>query len=86
MNKEELIKTIDTLMNNYDAYLFENKYLEDKNTHKKEFDLLIEYFKNDEMCMKAINWIKYRYDYFYKDEFENDENSAFAYLKSKLGE
>ena len=84
MNKEEIIKAIDLLMNNYDAYFFQNKYTED-NTHKKEFDLLIKYFKNDEMALKAISWIKNRYDYYYKSDFENNKNSAFAYLKSKLG-
>ena len=83
MKKEEIIKAIDALMNEYDAFLFVNKYGE--NTHKKEFDLLIEYFKNDEIALKAINWIKYSYDYYYNDEYVEDENNAFAYLKNKVG-
>ena len=84
MDNKELIKAIDDLWNNYDAYLFNNKYGAIKgNTHEKEFELLINKFKNDEMSMRAINWILNRYDYYYKEDFK-DENSAFAYLKKQL--
>ena len=81
MNKKELIKVINDLWNNYDAFLFYNKY--EENTHKKQFELLEERFKQDEMSMKAIKWIKNCYDCFYKEDF-NDDKSAFAYLKKQL--
>jgi hypothetical protein len=81
MDNKELIKVIDDLWNNYDAFLFYNKY--EENTHKKQFELLEERFKQDEMSMKAIKWIKNCYDCFYKEDF-NDDKSAFAYLKKQL--
>lgn len=86
MNKELLIEAIDDLWNNYDAFLFNNKYGE--NTHQKQFDLLNKYFENDEISLKAINWIKYSYDCYYKEDFKEELNgckNAFSYLKSKLG-
>lgn len=84
---EELIKAIDELHNNYDAFYIYNKYsstedLKD-NTNQKEFELLLNKFKNDPMCMKAIKWIMNCYDCFYKNEF-NDGKDAFSYLKNKL--
>lgn len=81
MDNKELIKAIDDLWNNYDAFLFYNKY--EENTHKKQFELLVERFKQDEMSMKAIEWIKNCYDCYYKEDF-NDDRSAFAYLKKQL--
>lgn len=85
MNKE-ILKAINSIMNKYDAYYFRNKYSDESNTHKKEFELLIKYFKNDKIGLKAIKWIKDKYDCHYKNEFNNDRNSAFSYLKNKLGE
>ncbi len=81
MDNKELIKAIDDLWNNYDAFLFYNKY--EENTHKKQFELLEERFKQDEMSMKAIEWIKNCYDCYFKEDF-NDDKSAFAYLKKQL--
>lgn len=79
------MKAINRILNYYDAYYFKNKYGEEDNTHKKEFDLLKEYFKKDITALRAIDWIKNKYDCYYKNEFNNDKNSAFAYLKSKVG-
>lgn len=81
MDNKELIKAIDELYNNYDAFLIDNKYGE--NTHRKQFELLIERFKQDEMSMKAIEWIQHCYDCYYKEDFKDDK-SAFAYLKKQL--
>ena len=81
MKDKELIKAIDDLWNNHDAFLFYNKY--EENTHKKQFELLEERFKQDEMSMKAIEWIKNCYDCYFKEDF-NDDKSAFAYLKKQL--
>ena len=89
LDKEKIIKAINKLQDSYDAFFIDNKYssLEDlsNNTHKIEFELLFENFKNDEMCVKAINWIMGCYDYYYKDEF-NDGNDAFSYLRNKITE
>lgn len=86
---EELLKAIDELFNNYDAFFINNKYsstenLED-NTHEKEFKLLIDKFKNDEISMRAIKWILNCYDCYLKDEFM-DDGTAFEYLRRKIRE
>lgn len=84
MQREDYIKAVDDLLNEYDAYYIVNKYDKENNTHKKQFDMLLDLFKDNEMCMKALNWIHDCYDCFYKSEFENDEGSAFAYLKTSI--
>lgn len=89
LNKKEMIEAINKLQDSYDAFLIYNKYtsLEDlsDNTHKKEFELLFKILKEDEMCVKALNWILNCYDYYYKDEF-NDGKDAFSYLRNKIEE
>lgn len=86
---EELLNAVEELFNHYDAFLIENKYSSieefEDNTHKKEFTMLINKFKNDETSMRAISWILNCYDCFYKNEFIDDK-SAFAYLKRKIKE
>ena len=84
-NKEEYLKAIDDLLDSYDAYYFINKYSElDKNTHNSQFSILYEFLKDDEMSMRALNWIKNCYDCYYKKQFENDEESPFYYLKGAI--
>lgn len=89
MDKGKIIKAINKLQDSYDAFFRVNKYstLEDlgNNTHKAEFELLFENFKNDEKCVKAIKWIMVCYDCYYKEEF-NDGNDAFSYLRNKITE
>lgn len=89
LDKEKIIKAINNLQDNYDAFFINNKYTSldnlGDNTHKQEFKLLFEKFKNDEMSMKAIKWIMNCYDCYYKDEF-NDGNDAFSYLRNKITE
>ena len=85
MNREDYINAVDDLLNDYDAYYFINKYDDLKNnTHKSQFELLINLLKDDEMSMKAISWIKNCYDCYYKKQYENDEESPFAYLKGSI--
>ncbi len=85
MTKKDYIKAVDDLLNGYDAYYFINKYDDlENNTHKNQFELLINLLKDDEISMRAINWIKNCYDCYYKSKFENDEESPFAYLKSSI--
>lgn len=80
MNK--YIQAVDDLMKYYDAYYFQNKYAEiEQTTHREQFKLLIDLLGDDEMSMKAISWIKNCYDCYYVNEYINDNDSAFAYLK-----
>ena len=83
MNKKELIKAIDKIYNDYDAYYFSNKYGDlQNNTHSKEFQELFKRFQYDEKGQSAINWILNCYDCYYKEDFK--EGSAFNYLKNKI--
>lgn len=83
--KEEYLKAVNELFNDYDAYYFINKYSElDKNTHGEQLGMLIELLKDDEMSMKALDWIKNVYDCYYKHEYEEDEDNAFNYLKNAI--
>lgn len=78
MNKEIYEKALNEIMNSYDAFLMVNKYGD--NTHKKQFEILSQL--KGEKVNQALGWIKNCYDCHYKNEFENDKNSAFAYLRS----
>ena len=82
-NKEELLKLVDELENEYDAYFFTNKYgdLDNKeNTHAKHFKELKQL--NGEKVISALMWIRYCYDCYYKNEL--DENSPFNYLREVI--
>lgn len=82
LGTEEYLKAVDDLLDGYDAYYIINKYgEEDKNTHSSQFKLLYEYLKNDEMAVKALNWIKNNYDCWYKDVYEKDTRSPFYFIK-----
>ena len=80
--KEELLKALDEIKESYDAFYFQNKYDDDntKNTHKEQFALLS---KELELPLNrgALAWIKYEYDCYYKSEYENEEGTAFGYLR-----
>jgi len=83
MNAKEALNEI---YNNYDAFYIGNKYGGDEyKTHKKEFDILIDFVKNDEMGGRAVSWIMHEYDCYYKNEYadEKDDN-AFNYLKKLI--
>ena len=86
--KEEMLKKLDEIKDGYDAYYIENKYGEE-GTHKEQFEKLREYLKDDEMSMRALNWISQCYDCYYKDDedynVENDSN-PFYYLETKIKE
>lgn len=84
MNREDCIKAVDDLLNEYDAYYIMNKYDEENNTHKKQFEMLIKLFENDSKSLRAIQWIHNCYDCYYKNQFENDDESPFAYLKGSI--
>lgn len=83
MTKEILEKALNEIINEYDAFLINNKYgNDDDNTHKEQFNSLSQ-LKGDKV-KNAIGWIKNCYDCYYKDEYINDEDSAFAYLKEQI--
>lgn len=83
-SKEEYLKAVDNLLDSYDAYYIVNKYDLKNNTHKKEFEMLIDLFKDSEMNLRAIQWIHNCYDCYYKNQYENDEESPFNYLKESI--
>lgn len=83
MNKEELLKTLDEIKESYDAYYILNKY--GTNTHQKQFDLLEKNLKGDKLP-SALNWIKHRYDCYYKDEFKDESGTAFGYIRNLINE
>ena len=85
--KEELLTALNNLLDEYDAYYIVNKYgkFEDEScTHHKEFMLLNNFVKDDELGNSALNWIRYAYDCYYKEEVLGNENTAFSYLKKLI--
>lgn len=83
--KEDYINAIDDLLNEYDAYYFINKYSElEENTHGAQLSMLFELLKDDELSMRALNWIKNAYDCYYKEEIKKEEDNAFNYLKKVI--
>ena len=79
---KEKLKAIETIMNSYDAFYIENKYGD--GTHKEEFKILEEHFKEDDMGKRALNWIKHEYDCYYKDDNTEGVGTVFEYLKNKI--
>lgn len=83
--KEEYLKAVDELLDSYDAYYFINKYSElYENTHGTQLSMLYELLKDDNMSMKALNWIKNAYDCYFKEEIKKEEDNAFNYLKKVI--
>lgn len=85
--KEKLLKALEEIRENYDAFFISNKYCDenlDTNTHKRQFDFLKNNL-NGEYKMNALNWIKNNYDCCYKDDFPiDDKNNPFGYLKELI--
>ena len=81
---KDKLKAIEEIMKNYDAFFISNKY--GKGTHEKEFDILKKYFKDDEMGLRALNWIKHEYDCYYKNDYIDVKGTAFDYLKKNIKE
>ncbi|WP_050636164.1 hypothetical protein [Candidatus Stoquefichus sp. SB1] len=79
MNKEKLLKAVDDLKNEYDAFYMMNRcsWEKDENTHAEEFEMLSN-IQGDKV-QNALAWIHDCYDCYYKDEL--GEDNAFAYLK-----
>ena len=84
MEKERL-EALKEIQNNYDAFFMLNKYSDD-GTHKKEFDILKKAVGDDELGLRAINWIKNEYDCYYKMDYVDNKDSAFDYLEKLIKE
>lgn len=83
--KEKLLKALDELLDEYDAYYIMNKHDDfesDKCTHHEQFMLLKDFVKDDELGNNALNWIRFAYDCYYKEEILGSEDTAFSYLKN----
>lgn len=82
--KEKILKAIDTLYNEYDAFYMLNTLGDiDDNTHKEEFKMLSEL--KGERVDSALNWIRFCYDCYYKNEYTGEE-TAFAYLRQAINQ
>ena len=77
MNK--YLQALEKIKNEYDAYYFANKYGD--GTHKEEFDLIGSILQND-LDKRALDWIRFCYDAYYKNKL--DDTSAFAHLEKVL--
>lgn len=86
MTKEELLKAVDELQNEYDAFTMMNRYSweEDENTHANQFKILIDAKLKGDKVVNALHWIHDCYDCYYKNEVEEDENNPFNYLRGVI--
>ena len=81
MNKEELLKALDEIKESYDAFYFENKYCDC--THKEQFEKLSQ-VNGLSLEKGALCWIRYEYDCYYKNEFEDEKGTAFEYIRNLI--
>lgn len=74
-------KALDEIKDEYDAFYIANKYESDvtKTTHGTQFAKLLE-LKGDKVT-NAVHWIAREYDCYYKNEYENEDDTAFGYLR-----
>ena len=85
--KKYLLKALEELLNEYDAYYFINKYsnFDDEScTHHKQFMLLKSFIKGDKLGKNALIWIRNAYDCHYKEEILASDDTAFSYLKKLI--
>ena len=73
-------EALDSIKESYDAFYIENKY--GTNTHLKEFELLSNL--KGEKVVNAINWIMFEYDCYYKDDYDDENGTAFGYLRGLI--
>lgn len=81
--QEELLKALDEIKENYDAFYIANKY--GKNTHKKQFQLLEKHLKGKDVS-NALIWIINEYDCYYKNYYIIEKGTAFEYLRNLIKE
>lgn len=82
--KEDLLKAVNNLLDEYDAFYMMNRYSweEDKNTHAAEFKML-SVLKGDKVN-NALSWIHDCYDCHYKTEIEANADNPFNYLRGVI--
>lgn len=74
-------EALNKIKDSYDAFYILNKYGKDgENTHHSEFELLANIPKLS-LEKGALCWVKYEYDCYYKDEYENEKGTAFEYIR-----
>lgn len=85
VEKEKLLAALDKLKDSYDAYLMSQRYCEDisRNTHKEEFELLSKELGLS-LDQGALGWIRCCYDYYYKDDYADETNTAFGYIRNLI--
>lgn len=71
-------EALDKIKNSYDAFYIENKY--GKGTHNKEFELLAT-LPDLSLEKGALCWIKYQYDCYYKEDYEDEKGTAFEFIR-----
>jgi hypothetical protein len=83
--KENLLNALDEIKDGYDAFFMSNKYDDDnsKNTHKEQFALLSKEL-NLPLDKGALAWIKYEYDCYYKNNYEDETGTAFEYVRNLI--
>lgn len=80
MNKYE--KALNEIKKGYDAFYIYNKYGDfADNTHKEQFELLAT-LPNLSLEKGALCWLLHKWDCYYEDEFENEEGTAFEYIRN----
>lgn len=95
MNKEELLKAVDELQNEYDAYMGMNRYLweERDNSHAKQFKLLEDANLKGDLVNDTLCWIHDCYDChecrncfycYYENEKVEDGSDPFEYLRGVI--
>lgn len=78
-------KALDDIKENYDAFYIANKYDMQNNTHKEQFELLAT-LPNLSLEKGALCWIRYEYDCYYKEDFEDEKGTAFEYIRNIIKE
>lgn len=78
------MEELNEIRESYDAFYFDNKYGEES-THKEQFEKLRELLKDNELALRALNWISVNYDCYYKDEYNEGSNiNPFYYLECEI--
>lgn len=83
--KERLLEALDRIKDSYDAYFMLNRYdiSNSINTHKEEFALLSKEL-GLLLCEGPLGWIYHCYDCHYKDEYADEKNTAFGYIRDLI--
>lgn len=73
-------EALNNIKDSYDAFCIKNKY--GKGTHNKEFELLATLpdlsLEKGALC---LCWIKYQYDCYYKEDYEDEKGTAFEFIR-----